>query len=162
MSNTKIGPITTLKDTLREVLVLIVQASKSATSCTEDEFIDKFITLRRGEIKLEPVSKLSSSVIACRKAGQVRIALHKLDQEDESLGVFSDVTKTLAHKGFELIVAITVHTAKNIDVVARKFERRGFEADAARRQAKDKSKVDMNQVALCIDENIAVVAVFDL
>ena len=44
MSNTKIGPITTLKDTLREVLVLIVQASKSATSCTEDEFIDKFIT----------------------------------------------------------------------------------------------------------------------
>ena len=79
MSNTKIGPITTLKDTLREVLVLIVQASKSATSCTEDEFIDKFITLRRGEIKLEPVSKLSSSIIACRKAGQVRIALHKLD-----------------------------------------------------------------------------------
>ena len=62
----------------------------------------------------------------------------------------------------ELSERFSIHTAHHFNVFRRKFERSRFEANVARRIGEHESEVDMDKVALPIEQDVAVMTIFDL
>ena len=109
--------------------------------------------------------------------------LHELDAGDDPLGVLPRVAEALLEQRAELGKLGRVESAEDVDIVLRELERRHLEPDRAGRVAQHEAKVDVcparfvstaeklsarerdeltDEVALAVDEDVAVVSVFEL
>lgn len=63
---------------------------------------------------------------------------------------------------FEFPERVAIYAAKYFDIVKRELERCGLKPDVARRVGQHEPEVDMNEVPVAVEENVAVMPVFDL
>ena len=76
--------------------------------------------------------------------------------------MLSRCLEPVAKQAAELEVRAAVHTTKHLDVLEWELERRGLEADVARRVREHEPEVDVREVPVTVKQDVAVVAVFDL
>ena len=62
----------------------------------------------------------------------------------------------------ELEVRPAVHATEHLDILERELERRSLEADVPRRVREHEPEVDVDEVAVAVDQDVAVMSVFDL
>ena len=52
--------------------------------------------------------------------------------------------------------------SKHFNILQREFERGGLESDISRRVGKHETKIDVDEVSIAVEEDVAVVSGFDL
>lgn len=62
----------------------------------------------------------------------------------------------------ELLVRLALDPTEDLDVLEWELERRGLEADVAGRVREHEPEVNVDQMTVAVDENIAVMPVLDL
>ena len=62
----------------------------------------------------------------------------------------------------ELAVRRAVEPAEDLDVLERELERGGLEADVAGRVGEHEPEVDVDEVPVAVEEDVAVVSILDL
>ena len=70
--------------------------------------------------------------------------------------------KGLTHELFHLFEMYAVDAAQQLDVFSRKLEGRQLEPQSARRVGQHKAKVDMYNMAMRVNQDVAIVSVFIL
>lgn len=63
---------------------------------------------------------------------------------------------------FELLERLAVDPAEHLDVLERELEGCGLEADVARRIRQHKAEVDVDEVAVAVNQDVAVMSILDL
>ena len=136
-----------------------------------------------GEPLLEAVTKQLSRLLAeGGEARQRRVLLHQLDQSwesstsaratqdpvnpkvltDDPVAMLPRRLEPLLKQPPELPIRIRLHPAEHLDVLERELERCSLEPDVARRVREHEPEVDVDEVPVAIEENVAVVSVLDL
>ena len=70
--------------------------------------------------------------------------------------------KALTEELAKLKVGRAVEAAEDLDVLERELEGRGLEADVAGRVGEHEAEVDVDEVPVAVEEDVAVVPVLDL
>ena len=52
--------------------------------------------------------------------------------------------------------------SQHFNILQREFERGGLESDISRRVGKHETKIDVDEMSVAVEEDVAVVSVFDL
>ena len=137
---------------------------------------------RLREALLEAISQLLRRLLTeGSEARQHRVLLHELDQRykrhtsdfcargrarrartNDAVAVLPRGLKALFEEPPELLEGCPFEAAEHLDVLERELERRGLEADIPRRVRQHEAKVDVDQVPIAVDQDVAVVPVLDL
>ena len=91
-----------------------------------------------------------------------RTLLHEFHHRDNSVAVFSRGLKSLMEQFTEFPQRLAIRSAQHLDVLQRQLERRGLEPDIPRRVRQHEPKVNMDQVTVAVQQDVAVMAVLDL
>lgn len=62
----------------------------------------------------------------------------------------------------KLLQRLALHPTQDLNILKRQLKRRRLETDVPRRIREHEPEVDMDEVAVAIEEDVAVVSVFDL
>lgn len=81
---------------------------------------------------------------------------------DNPIAMFSRSFEPLPKQPPKLEERRTRYTAKNFDVLWRQLERCSLEADVAWCVAEDETKVDVNEMTVAVEQDVAVMPIFDL
>lgn len=81
---------------------------------------------------------------------------------DDSVTMLPCRLESLSKQPPELLVRLALDPAEDLDVLEWELERRGLEADVAGRVREHKPKVDVDQMAIAVYEDIAVMPILDL
>ena len=68
----------------------------------------------------------------------------------------------LAEQPAELVVGGAVEATEDLDVLERQFKWRRLETDVTGRVREHEAEVDVNEVPVAVEEDVAVVSVFNL
>lgn len=91
-----------------------------------------------------------------------RTLLHEFHHRDNSVAVFPRSLKSLVEQSSEFPQRLAVRPAQYLDVLQGQLERRGLEPDVPRRVGQHEPKVNVDQVTVAVQQDVAVMAVFDL
>ena len=81
---------------------------------------------------------------------------------DYSIAVLSCCLESLLEQATKFQVCRTSNAAQHLDVLNRKLERRSFESNVPRRVSEDESEIDVYQMSVTVQQDVAVVAILDL
>ena len=76
--------------------------------------------------------------------------------------MFTRGLETFLEEPLELFERLSLDTSEDLYVLERELKRCGFESDVARRVGEHETEVDMDEVSVSVDQNVAVVAILDL
>ena len=128
-----------------------------------DEVVDEARALPLAELRLEAVAQRLDGLAAGGEAGQVAAgALERALDEREDLGcLLARGQEALDHEVAEAREGGRARAAHQLDVLRRQLERRRLEVDVtAGRVGQQKAEVDVDDVAVGVEHDVAVVSIF--
>lgn len=81
---------------------------------------------------------------------------------DDPVTVLPRSIEPFLEQPLELLERLAVNTSQNLDVLERQLEWRCLKADVSGRVGKHEAKVDVDQMAVTVDEDVAIMAILDL
>lgn len=81
---------------------------------------------------------------------------------DDPIAMFARCFKALTEQHPELLEYFAIDTSQHFDILCWKFKRCGLESDVSWGVAEDEAKVDVDEVAVSVDQDVAIVSVLDL
>jgi hypothetical protein len=89
----------------------------------------------------------------------VRTFDHHFDELGEARVVLAQLEEALDEEGLVVAIALGVEAADELDVFAGELERRRLELPPARRYAQQEAVVDVDDVALHVQQDVAIVSI---
>lgn len=93
---------------------------------------------------------------------QITIVTHNFDNWANRVDMLTKLKETFNKKSSEIVVELWFFAFQKFYILSCQFERRGLEVQSTRWYTKDKSKVNMDNMSIRINQNITVVAILDL
>jgi hypothetical protein len=84
---------------------------------------------------------------------------HHFDELGEARVVLAQLEEALDEEGLVVAIALGVEAADELDVFAGELERRRLELPPARRYAQQEAVVDVDDVALHVQQDVAIVSI---
>ena len=78
------------------------------------------------------------------------------------IDMFSECDEALEDKHFEIKIELWVFSVHEIEIILSEFERGTLEIETSRGYAENEAEIYVYEVTVTIDEDIAIVSVFDL
>ena len=109
-----------------------------------------------------PFSISSTSAVLGQKVshGHVCVPLPKLT--DNPITMLPRRLKPFFEQLLKLPKRSGLDPSKHFNILQREFERGSLESDISRRVGQHETKIDMDEVSVAVEEDVAVVSVFDL
>jgi hypothetical protein len=151
-----------IQDAVAHVLELVVLSRAPRVERTRDQRLGVCDALALREIHCKSLFERVNHGLTSLQTGQTRARQHNLDQGHDALLMFAHLEEALDKYGLEVAEGGTLRPAHQINVLARQFERRRFEVESTGRVPQHEAVVDVDQMSLLVEHDVAVVTVFDL
>ena len=109
---------------------------------------------------LEPVPEHGH--VELLEAGQIAVPAHHVDDRADLVHVLPQLVEPLEEQPFEVVEQLGALALEQLDVLARELEGGGLEVPVPGRRGEDEPEVDVDDVPLVVDQEVAVVPVLDL
>lgn len=112
----------------------------------------------------QPFFQISDQSASSNETWQIRLAIqHHFHQKNYLLRIFLKHLEAFCHSFPEIVEFLAVLTTEYLDHLVRKLERRLFHCNTLSWCiTQQKAEVDMTNVALNVNHNVAIVSIFDL
>lgn len=109
---------------------------------------------------LEPVSK--NVEVELLEAGQIGVPTHHVDNVTDLVHMLLQLVEPLEEQLLEVAIEFGILPLQQLHVLSSEFEGGRLEIPTSWGDAEDKPEVDVHDVALIVDKDIAVVAILNL
>ncbi|GIX62932.1 octaprenyl-diphosphate synthase, putative [Babesia caballi] len=152
-----------LFDSVREALEVVVLYGGEVVQRLLDHRDDPVDTHVLGEVQHEPVAEHVHRVGG--PGGEARHLVrvgHHLDQQHDAVHVLPRLEQPADDERLEVVEVVRVLAPNHVDVLLGELEGRRLEADVAGGVGEAEAVVDVDDVALAVQQNVPVVPVADL
>ena len=146
------------------VLKIVIHTSGERVHAIRDHVINLNLKLLLCQIEMESISQRAhnTSTVALLKTGHLRAQLHDLHNGHELVHVFARGQESAQHQNLEVGEHVALDAAHHLGELVRHLEGGWLEAQVLGRTRQHEAVVDVDEVAVVVEEYVAVVAILDL